>query len=400
MVTTTSHYSDSRYRTNAGEGLDGVVRVSYGGYYGSGAVLFDGRAILTTAHLFEGRSGPLGVSFETLTGTRTVSALKHVLHPGYDGEGNNDLAIVWLAAAAPIDADRYGLYRDRDEVGQAFTLAGYGRTGTGATGATSSDSATPSRLKAANLFDAEASALETRMGAFIDWKPLAGTQLLADFDNSLDANDALGQLLGHPHLGYGANEGLIASGDSGGPAFIDGLLAGVATYTASLSIGSNAPDIDKLNNSSFGEIGAWQRASAYQQWIDQSLRAEYADAPTRPQDVIKEVVEGQAGTRFVYFLLQFTGVRNTRDEVLSVDYATRDGSAHAGSDYIRTQGTLNLYPGEDQAVIPVEILGDATPEPDETFYLDVINPAGGSFGEGVVKLTAVRTIVDDDGWLG
>ncbi|HHW63873.1 MAG TPA: sodium:calcium exchanger, partial [Rhodocyclaceae bacterium] len=151
---------------------------------------------------------------------------------------------------------------------------------------------------------------------------------------------------------------------------------------------------------SFGEIGAWQRVSAYQQWIDQSLRAEYADAPTRPQDVIKEVVEGQAGTRFVYFLLQFTGVRNTRDEVLSVDYATRDGSAHAGSDYIRTQGTLNLYPGEDQAVIPVEILGDATPEPDETFYLDVINPAGGSFGEGVVKLTAVRTIVDDDGWLG
>ena len=110
--------------------------------------------------------------------------------------------------------------------------------------------------------------------------------------------------------------------------------------------------------------------------------------------------EGDVGTQLVYFLLQFTGVRSTPNEVLSVDYTTRDGSAHAGSDYIRAQGTLNLYPGEDQAVILVEILGDATPEPDETFYLDVINPAGGSFGEGVVKLTAVRTIVDDDGWLG
>ncbi len=400
MVTTTSPSNDPRYRTNAGEGYDGVVRVSYGGYYGTGAVLFDGRAILTSAHLFDGRSGTASVTFETRAGTQTVTARKHLIHPGYDEEGNNDVAIVWLAAAAPIGADRYGLYRDSDEVGKAFTLAGYGRSGTGDTGATSSESATPARLKAANRFDAEVSELEAQMGGFIDWKPLAGTQLLADFDNGLSASDALGQLLGRTHLGYGADEGLIASGDSGGPAFIDGLLAGVATYTASLSRGSTAPDIDSLNNSSFGEIGAWQRVSTYQQWIDQSLRAEYTDAPTRPQDVIKKVAEGDAGTRLAYFLLQFTGVRKSPDEILGVDYATRDGSALAGSDYIAAQGTLHLYPGEDQAVIAVEILSDMTPEPDESIYLDVFNPVGGSFGAGVVKLTAVRTILDDDGWLG
>jgi hypothetical protein len=400
MVTTASHYSDPRYRTHPGEGFDGVVRVSYGGYYGTGAVLFDGRAILTTAHLFDGRSGTLGVSFETSAGTRTVTAQKHVLHPGYDAEGNNDIAIVWLAAAAPTAADRYGLYRDGDEVGQAFTLTGYGRTGTGSTGATSGESATPTRLKALNRFDADASTLETQLGTIIGWQPLAGTQLFADFDNGLSTNDAFGRLLDRKHLGYGADEGLIAGGDSGGPAFIDGLLAGVATYTASLSRGTIVPDIDSLTNSSFGEISAWQRVSAYQQWIDQSLRAEYADAPTRPEDVIKEVAEGHADTRLVYFLLQFTGVRNTAEEILSVDYATRDGSALAGSDYIAAHGTLNLYPGENQAVIPVEILGDTTPEPDETFYLDVFNPTGGSFGTGVVKLTAVRTLVDDDGWLG
>ena len=116
--------------------------------------------------------------------------------------------------------------------------------------------------------------------------------------------------------------------------------------------------------------------------------------------MIKEVAEGNAGTRLVYFLLQFTGVRNAPEEIIGVNYATRDGSALAGSDYIAVQGTLNLYPGEHQAVIAVEILGNATPEPDENFYLDVFNPVGGSFGIGVVKLTAVRTILDDDGWLG
>jgi len=156
MVTTTTHYSDARYRSNAGEGFDGVVRVYYGGYYGSGTLLFDGRAILTSAHLFAGRSGTASVSFETVAGTQTLTAQGHTLHPAYDGDGNNDLALVWLSGAAPIGADRYGIYRDEDEVGQRMTLVGYGRNGTGNTGATSSEGSPLLRLQAANRFDAEA----------------------------------------------------------------------------------------------------------------------------------------------------------------------------------------------------------------------------------------------------
>ena len=57
---------------------------------------------------------------------------------------------------------------------------------------------------------------------------------------------------------------------------------------------------------------------------------------------------------------------------------------------------LILYPGESQAVIPVEIIGDTIPEANEFFFLDVFNPVGGSFGQDIIKLTAVRTIVDDD----
>ena len=83
-----------------------------------------------------------------------------------------------------------------------------------------------------------------------------------------------------------------------------------------------------------------------------------------------------------------------------MDYTTRDGTAKAGQDYLATSGTLNLYAEESHGVIAVEILGDTVPEADEVFYLDVTNPVGGSFGEGVVKLTAVRTILNDDGAWG
>jgi len=399
MVATASYPSDPRYRTPYGEGYDGVVRVSYGGYYGTGALLYSGRAILTAAHLFEGRSGIATVSFDTSAGHQSITAASILTHPGYDVSVDNDLAIVWLSSPAPINADRYQLYRQSDEIGQVFTLAGYGMMGSGGTGAMVENSSF-TRLAASNSFDTEGSILKSWLGLAMGWDPTPGTQLIADFDNGKAANDALGRLTHRYDLGQGLDEGFIGPGDSGGPAFLNGEIAGVASYTASLAYGSVDPDVDGRSNNSFGEIAAWQRVSAYQQWIDQSLRAQYKNAPTRPEDVVKEISEGNGSTTLAYFLLQFTGVRKTLDQILSVDYATRDGTAKAGNDYIPIEGRLNLYPNETQAVIAVEVIGDFTPEPPETFYLDVFNPVGGSFGAGVIKLTAVRTILDDDAWIG
>jgi hypothetical protein len=52
-------------------------------------------------------------------------------------------------------------------------------------------------------------------------------------------------------------------------------------------------------------------------------------------------------------------------------------------------------------VLAVEVIGDTIAEADETFYLDVTSPVGGSFGAGVQVLTAMRTIVNEDGvWMG
>ena len=400
MVTTTTHYTDFRYRAYPGEGYDGIVRVSYGGYYGTGSLLYDGRAVLTAAHLFEGSSGSASVSFETPSGTQSFSANKILQHPGYDNQSNNDLAIVWLSTSASVGANRYNIYRSSDEIGQSFTILGYGQTGLGSTGATDSNTSSPIRLKAGNRFDTDAGTLKGHLGSIMGWTPLPGTQLIADFDNGNATNDALGQLNTQSNLGTGLDEGLIAKGDSGGPAFIHNKVAGIASYTSSLSRGDIHPDVDTIVNSSFGEIASWQRVSAHQQWIDQSLRANYLSPPTKPEEVKKEVKEGNSGTSYAYFLLQFTGVRSDPDQILSVDYTTRDGTAMSGSDYLPASGTLNLYPTENQAVIPVEIIGDNTPEANETFYLDVYNAVGGNLGQGVLKLTAARTIINDDAWLG
>jgi hypothetical protein len=275
-------------------------------------------------------------------------------------------------------------------------MVGYGKLGTGDTGTIRVND--NNKHIAYNKIDADISKLKNKLGTLMSWSPLVGSQFVADFDNGNTLQDALGLLIKSSDTGLGTQEGLIAPGDSGGPAFINKQLAGVASYVTSLSLGNITPDIDSTTNSSFGEIASWQKVSYYQQWIDQSIRSHYPNAPTMPEEVVLNVPEGSNDTiSYVYFLVQFIGDRTDETQPISIDYKTRDGSAVAGQDYIKQTGTLMLYPNENQAVIAIEILGDNQSETDETLYLDIYNPIGGHFQGDATTLTAIRTIVNDDG---
>jgi hypothetical protein len=404
MVAHVSTASSNALISSPGRGADGVVRVRLGeSNYGSGVLLYDGRHILTARHLIQGQEALLStvgltVEFETVSGTRRYTVDDVLgLSTWQPVSITDDLLLLKLSETAPRDAPRYALYREFDEIGQPFALIGYGVSGTGALGQTHPSAKTDLRRLAENRFDGEMSALKAKFGSALGWTPPSGSQLWADFDDGTAARDSTRFLTGVSDLGRGDREGLITAGDSGSPAFVQGKLAGIASYTFSPTALGSTTDVDTTSNSSFGEIGVWQRISYYQQWLDQNLRKTYPNAPAQPQNVQQNVSEGNAGSSYAYFLLQFHGVRSDPKDWLSVDYTTRDGTAKAGEDYLAIQGTLVLYPTQNQAVIAVEILGDTRPEPDETFYLDVSNPVGGSFGTGVVTLTAMRTIVNDDG---
>ena len=399
MVTTVTSYTLLRNRALIGDGYDGVVRVVINNMYGSGVLLFDGKAVLTAAHIFSGIAGTAKVIFETRNGVETIASSQVVINPDYNSANNNsDLALVWLSQDAPVVAERFGIYRASKEFGQTFTLVGYGTPGSGSTGTLSDFNEMPVRLKANNQFDIDIAPLGKFFSESGQWEANNDKQLVADFDNGLSSNDALGALAGISGLGLGSSEGLISKGDSGGPAFIGNLVAGIASYTGRLSESGAVPDIDNSSNSSFGEVAVWQRLSVYQQWIDQALRMRYESPPTSQTTVHKTVNEGNSGTTPVYFWVQFNGYRSDPNLIVSVDYKTRNGSASAGQDYIATQGTLKIYPNENHALVLVEIIADSMPEADETFYLDVFNPINAGFGEGAVQLTAMRTIVNDDGW--
>ena len=399
MVTTVTSYTEVRNRALIGDGYDGVVRVVVGNMYGSGVLLFDGKAVLTAAHLFNGSAGTAKVIFESRNGVETLTSSQVVINPDYNSINNNsDLALVWLSQDAPVAAERFGIYRAANEVGQTFTMVGYGTPGSGSSGTLSNFNEVPVRVKANNQFDSDVAPLDRFFSESGQWEANNGKQLVADFDNGVSLNDALGSLVGINGLGLGSSEGLISKGDSGGPAFIGSLVAGIASYTGRLSASGAVPDIDNTSDSSFGEVAVWQRVSVYQQWIDQAMRLRYESPPATQAAVQKTVNEGNSGTTPVYFWVQLNGYRLDPNLIVSVDYKTRNGTALSGQDYIATQGTLKIYPNESHALVVVEIIADIVPELDETFYLDVFNPVNAGFGEGLVQLTAVRTIVNDDGW--
>ncbi len=67
-------------------------------------------------------------------------------------------------------------------------------------------------------------------------------------------------------------------------------------------------------------------------------------------------------------------------QTVSVQYATADGTAVAGTNYLATSGILTFAPGVTSMTVPVTILGATTVEPTSTFSLNLSNPTNSTIG--------------------
>ena len=82
------------------------------------------------------------------------------------------------------------------------------------------------------------------------------------------------------------------------------------------------------------------------------------------------------------------------DEAVTVNFATRDGTAKA-EDYVARSGMLTFAPGETTKTITVVINGDKKKEADEYFDVLLSSPSGNAlFSDG--KMSGRGMIVNDD----
>lgn len=99
--------------------------------------------------------------------------------------------------------------------------------------------------------------------------------------------------------------------------------------------------------------------------------------------------EGHAGSKAFYFAVTLSEPTTTP---VVLTYATANGSALAGSDYVATSGKIAFAAGVTKRFIRVDVQGDTVSEANETFRLLVKTAEGAVIADGV----GIGTIVDDD----
>ncbi|MCI0637732.1 MAG: Ig-like domain-containing protein [Gemmataceae bacterium] len=269
---------------NPGSDYDGVVHITNpattpprtfsGSLFQTGQGRGFGHQILTAAHETNpNQPGLRNVRFDlqravgapvpvTINVPANVAggAQYQIQHSGFNSAQpatyHNDLALLLLVdqvnpapdrlLVAPFTAQQYSLYSGNPtEVGQVFTMVGYGDSGVGATGNT----VAPGTKRAGqNRFDSNA----------VPWNAAWTNYLLYDFDRLNDPGglpniDPIGMLYANPNPGLGPAEAALAPGDSGGPAFVGAnVIAGVLSGFNSPGM---PPDINAMVDISFGELG-------------------------------------------------------------------------------------------------------------------------------------------------
>ena len=107
---------------------------------------------------------------------------------------------------------------------------------------------------------------------------------------------------------------------------------------------------------------------------------------------VGDAIVTEADTDTVTATLQVT-LEEAQPFPVTVDWATADGTAGAGADYVAASGQLSLPAGTTVQTIELTVTGDWLDEDDETFAVELSAPSGGvTIGDG----TGQVTILDDD----
>lgn len=101
------------------------------------------------------------------------------------------------------------------------------------------------------------------------------------------------------------------------------------------------------------------------------------------------VTEGDSATASATFTVTLSAASG---QTVTVNYATADNTATAGSDYQSTNGTLTFNPGQTTQTLTVLVNGDTTFEPDETFFVNLTTPVNATISD----TQGQGTITNDD----
>src|SRR5205823_6159756 len=101
-------------------------------------------------------------------------------------------------------------------------------------------------------------------------------------------------------------------------------------------------------------------------------------APCREREEVS-VTEGNSGKVNAVFTVSLS---QTSGQTVTVNYATADGTATAGADYVAASVTLTLATGSETQTIVVAVNGDTLNEANETFLVNLSSQVNAALTDG------------------
>lgn len=229
------------------------------------------------------------------------------------------------------------------------------------------------------------------------YSPDATSRWMGSITQDKDANIAIGYSASSttlfPSLRYAGHAASDALGLMGQGEAV--LFAGTGSQTGTGSRWGDYANltVDPTDDCTFWFASEYYATTGLTNWSTRigSFRFPSCGAVSQPSITIGDasIVEGNSGTKLLSVPLTLSQASATS---VTVNFATSNGTATAGSDYTAKTGTKTFAPGQTVVTTSITINGDTTSEPNETFNINLSNLVGATIADGL----GVETITNDD----
>ncbi len=185
--------------------------------------------------------------------------------------------------------------------------------------------------------------------------------------------------------------GLNQAGDLPGTLPLLGLLADYGGTIKTHALLPGSPAVDAGENTQCLSVDGRGIPRPYDGDGDSQAVCDIGAVEVRHQLLISNatITEGNSGSVMAVFNVTLAP---TSTQIVTVNYATLNGTAIGGLDYTAASNTLTFNPGETQKTISIFVTGDTQDELDETFLVQLSSAVNAD----LLNTSATGTIVDDD----